>query len=664
MKRSHETGRSMIELLGVLCVVGVIIVGGAEGYSWGMNKYRDNKIIDGLRHRMLLAGLGRRSGQMALNQKGQIEESLMGYPVTLDVSYTDADLEVEDAKKITLSGMDQKVCRFIKSDSNLVTLSQEANTIVLVNGVRLDQSPTCSDTNDNDLAVIMVPPAALENPLEDSTEYCSYWGSLYRSGQSVNQCGVCNKGTVMADPTKGTVCQICNTSDWSLIPIEDGKMKQQDGRCCVKGELTYHNSFCPEPAATCTFGEQVYPNGSDVGACGICNTGKIEVNSAKYNAECQICNQTNYMIENKTGTCDYNGGTGNGLCAKGQCISCSGWIDANGVCCPDDPSCSEDCQTNDDCIGDRVCVNNHCGCPDNNFEATDGKCYSCSDLYHREATPAECAKCGSERFVFVEGTKTYCDWVCPNMWFRNDNRNCTHCGFDSPRATSEEECKKCTGDLARTWNPSTRMCALPDSCPTEYFKGSDSICRSCSDESAYPATKTECDKCNDKRMMVGSTCALAGSCPDDYFWVSGTKSCLSCSDTYAAKTDEASCNACGGSRWYGKKNGIGQAGYCEPVCPTGWFQNANGNCTDCANASGKATTEAQCALCQTTAFEREFKQDGKCYLKNPPTSGYFKDDTGVYRSCSDPKSYKPSPSTECNKCGELRGMVSGYCVLK
>jgi len=60
MKDCQETGRSMVEMLGVLCVIRALVVGGTWGYAWGMNKYRSYKIIEGLQQRMLLAGLGRR----------------------------------------------------------------------------------------------------------------------------------------------------------------------------------------------------------------------------------------------------------------------------------------------------------------------------------------------------------------------------------------------------------------------------------------------------------------------------------------------------------------------------------------------------------------------------------------------------------------------------
>ena len=44
--RVNEQGRSMIEMLGVLAIVGVLSVGGIAGYSKAMNKFKTNKVID------------------------------------------------------------------------------------------------------------------------------------------------------------------------------------------------------------------------------------------------------------------------------------------------------------------------------------------------------------------------------------------------------------------------------------------------------------------------------------------------------------------------------------------------------------------------------------------------------------------------------------------
>ena len=46
MKNFNENGRSMVEMLGVLAIIGVLSVGGIAGYSKAMNKYKINKTTD------------------------------------------------------------------------------------------------------------------------------------------------------------------------------------------------------------------------------------------------------------------------------------------------------------------------------------------------------------------------------------------------------------------------------------------------------------------------------------------------------------------------------------------------------------------------------------------------------------------------------------------
>ena len=49
-KNSNQYGRSMIEMLGVLAIVGVLSVGGIAGYSKAMTKFKINKTIDEVSH--------------------------------------------------------------------------------------------------------------------------------------------------------------------------------------------------------------------------------------------------------------------------------------------------------------------------------------------------------------------------------------------------------------------------------------------------------------------------------------------------------------------------------------------------------------------------------------------------------------------------------------
>ena len=44
-QKNAETGRSRVEMLGVLAVIGVLSIGGIYGYTFAMDKYRANDIV-------------------------------------------------------------------------------------------------------------------------------------------------------------------------------------------------------------------------------------------------------------------------------------------------------------------------------------------------------------------------------------------------------------------------------------------------------------------------------------------------------------------------------------------------------------------------------------------------------------------------------------------
>ena len=45
-KLKSESGRSMVEMLGVLAIIGVLSVGGIAGYSLSMRRHRANGVVD------------------------------------------------------------------------------------------------------------------------------------------------------------------------------------------------------------------------------------------------------------------------------------------------------------------------------------------------------------------------------------------------------------------------------------------------------------------------------------------------------------------------------------------------------------------------------------------------------------------------------------------
>ena len=53
--KQFENGRSLIEMLGVLAIIGVLSVGGLSGYTMAMNRHRANQILDYVSRAAVLA---------------------------------------------------------------------------------------------------------------------------------------------------------------------------------------------------------------------------------------------------------------------------------------------------------------------------------------------------------------------------------------------------------------------------------------------------------------------------------------------------------------------------------------------------------------------------------------------------------------------------------
>ena len=110
----------------------------------------------------------------------------------------------------------------------------------------------------------------------------------------------------------------------------------------------------------------------------------------------------------------------------------------------------------------------------------------------------------------------------------------------------------------------------------------------------------------------------------------------------------------------------------ECRCPDGWFQNKNGNCTDCSNyASKEPVSEESCLNCINFGYQRKMeRQNGKdlCVLVDytcPEGSvrGYSGTDI-ICRSCSEPQSFTPISVEDCTNDCPNRELFGNTCALK
>ena len=129
--KKTESGRSMVEMLGVLAIIGVLSVGGIAGYSLSMRRHRANGVVDAITKYALITYSvcqqavldGRISGMdscTGLNERPSFSEAGIGYEpagvnsVGLWSLTTDTTTGI-DTINIGVSFSDTKLCQAVAS---------------------------------------------------------------------------------------------------------------------------------------------------------------------------------------------------------------------------------------------------------------------------------------------------------------------------------------------------------------------------------------------------------------------------------------------------------------------------------------------------------------------------------------------------------------------
>ena len=84
MYKKVQSGRSMVELLGVLSVIGLLSLAGIYGYRYAMKKHLQNELKTGLMTRAISV-----SAQMLVGQRPSIEDfslDVKGHPMVLSAA--------------------------------------------------------------------------------------------------------------------------------------------------------------------------------------------------------------------------------------------------------------------------------------------------------------------------------------------------------------------------------------------------------------------------------------------------------------------------------------------------------------------------------------------------------------------------------------------------
>ena len=118
MTVKNEQGRSMVEMLGVLAVMGVLSVGGVAMYTNAMNKYRANELLNESSKRAVVIATQILSGK-------SISADMMNQFDNNGTTFTGVEEVGTNQFKLTLSGVDDDVCTQLKATVGSNTIIQE-----------------------------------------------------------------------------------------------------------------------------------------------------------------------------------------------------------------------------------------------------------------------------------------------------------------------------------------------------------------------------------------------------------------------------------------------------------------------------------------------------------------------------------------------------------
>ena len=310
-----ESGRSMVEMLGVLAIMGVLTVGVMLGYRYAMDRILTNSIITGVRARSVIIGQQRVLGQpLNLSEFHPDTEKDLIYGRFEVKAFNNYVYDGEESQAMEVHNIPRRVCENIR----MLTFPDE--TVTLVNGSDMGEclpdGPRGADTG--------------------LTNAQGFLDGEYHNVVTFIFAGLGEACSVNQDCQEGLCC----------VSLEEGD------RGCLPCESPTDCDQCQEwNGTTCVNKAEGSPCSWTVGATGCCKSGVCGACpnmclGRSCDTLCQTC-------DSATGACvNKDNGTG-----CGECKRCE-----SGACVSDMtlPGCTPQCTTNTACGTCEKCENKAC----------------------------------------------------------------------------------------------------------------------------------------------------------------------------------------------------------------------------------------------------------------------------------------------------------------
>ena len=231
-RKPNETGRSMVEMLGVLAIVGVLSVGGISAYSKAVEKHKANEAL----HKASL--MATTVSAYAMTNDGKLPSTITDFP---NSGYTTSLTDNGTQFNLTLSGIDKDVCTQIKNSKGGMVrnvdcdeTSGDATITYYKNLATNDEEGAKSPTGPD--------PACMDVKCDDGLK-CFH-------GECKCSTGLFMCGTECC--AEGTYCsQGADISTYTCAVPEDGDCKKNSDCKDAEGNVDT-SKYCQLSASDCT----------------------------------------------------------------------------------------------------------------------------------------------------------------------------------------------------------------------------------------------------------------------------------------------------------------------------------------------------------------------------------------------------------------------------
>ncbi len=699
----NELGRSMVEMLGVLAIIGVLSIGGIVGYSFAMAKYRANDIVYEVN--MRATDIWHKYQNQPLPEPDEDGTDFDEWPMRTATSYPIYMTSHPDAAfKIYVEGVSSRVCKNVVN-TNLNDVIQGIQFVQVAQGdgdlVKYTGDASICGEEETDNLLVFTSFLDSENetgegqsgdPCIDDDDCGTLCGPA-TCGDDMschNSCSGTSK-SLCYDDNNGGVCVECLSNkdcpDEQICDLENHKCIELPQSCGEGERFGKEYRAANGSCVSCDYmSEIVIMNSDDNDGIFEKTVGNTTIQDTRSGiAMCQACQPISHRTEEAN-----QDGAVKTYCATG-CVKGNSFLSKSSGCIPCNSTTETDIPSDDQSLllcascPNRVWYRAWYGagykciirdCPDGYFKTNGATCTRCDtsingDFYYKalgdpghsssagkltEEWAEECRQCASDksgayktnRHPVKSESTTYCVRKCGENQFQDFSGKCYDCTTDESPSF----------ELNGTLNKREYLFNLCTSCTTAQreVKGANCVkvrSEECKDDEEtgmkyFKGSDYKCYPCNQPGSVYTDTQEdCIGNCGEQRFYDSRTQKCYyNCGSDYVMSYSGkcVHCSDVGDGVIMGYFNA--QNTDIDNICLT----SCNG-----VNTLYKACTVADCHFCAP-------KDCGENKIPGPTHSNWSK----ICYPCptADTKTLhmnRDEYQAECEACGHHM-YINKYCV--